>query len=109
MFRGDQLNGLGVKHNLQQNKYTFGWFEKGLLKELNDISNADTDNPPNISAVKRDMHIKSLYFFNSFVKASTMLKFQGYEETQYRVNRQQKDYLLPDTNKPISRSHVRQQ
>lgn len=32
MFRGDQLNGLGIKQNLQQNKFTFGWYEKGMLK-----------------------------------------------------------------------------
>lgn len=32
MFRADQLNGLGLKHNLQQNKFTFGSYDKGLLK-----------------------------------------------------------------------------
>mgnify|MGYP000884205074 FL=1 len=67
------------------------------------------DSPPNIAAIKRDMHIKSLYFFNSFVKSSTMLKFQGYEETQFRSGRQQKDYLLPETNKPLTKSQIRPQ
>lgn len=38
-----------------------------------------------------------------------MLKFQGYEETQFRSGRQQKDYLLPETNKPLTKSQIRPQ
>jgi hypothetical protein len=79
MFKAGMLNGMGIKHSLQQNKYTFGFFDKGTLKELNDINDSEMDNPPNIMAIKRDMHIKSLYFFNSYVKSSTMLKYRGYE------------------------------
>lgn len=67
------------------------------------------DHAPNISAIKRDMHIKSLYFFNSFLNSSSMLKFTGYEETQFRSTNRQKDYLLPETNKPLNKSQIKPQ
>lgn len=96
-FKAGFLNGFGLKYNTQQNKYTFGYFDKGTLKEMNDFGDAEQDSGPNMALIKKEMHIKSIYFFNSFVKSSTMLKYRGYEETMYRSTKPQKEYLIPDT------------
>lgn len=79
MFKLNMLNGFALKYQTQQNKYTFGYFDKGILKELNDIGDAEENSVPNMVLTKKKMHIQSIYFFNSFVKASSMLKYRGYE------------------------------
>lgn len=78
MFKGGLLNGFGLKYQSQQNKYTFGYYEKGALKELTDIGDAEENSVPNMILMKKKMHIQSVYFFNSFVKATSMLKYRGY-------------------------------
>lgn len=52
-------------------------------------------NVPDILDMKRLLHLRSRYFFNSYVQASSLLKYNGYEETISKSNPQQ-EYIYPE-------------
>lgn len=61
-----------------QNKYVIGNFVDGDIKEMDYVDNKMTKDPE-LNNMRRVIHLKSIYFFNSFVESASLLKYNGYE------------------------------
>ena len=94
VFKNGLLNGKGLKYQILQNKFVIGNFVDGNLKDMDDIDEDVSNGLPDLSEMKRAIHLRSMYFYNSFVQTSSLLKFTGYQETMAKFNPQQEYIYL---------------
>lgn len=95
VFKNGLLNGLGLKYEIMRLSTSIGKFVDGNMVEFNQ-SESGINKAMDLTDYKRGIHLRSMYFFNSFVQASSLLKYSGFMEITNKYHPQQ-EYLLPSS------------
>ena len=105
VFRGGLLNGVGSKYQILKHKVTVGNFVDGDMVGV-EYTEDNRNKGEEISEYKRSIHLRSMYFFNSFVQSSSLLKHTGFSEIVNKYHPQQ-EYLYqePAIKSPKKKAH----
>ena len=86
VFKNGLLNGRGLKHEIVKQISSIYQFVEGNPVRMEESFN---EKGVNLTDYKRSIHLRSMYFFNSFVQSSSLLKYTGFAEIINKYHPQQ--------------------